>query len=71
MPTTSAVIAIPVTPKASGNSNLIQIETDPNKAQAVAIMSANYTDKPATRRRTRQREVYVESEQLVQIETHH
>ncbi len=71
MPTVSAVIATPVTPKASSNPNLIQIETDPSKAQAVASMSANYTDKPATRRRTRQREVYVESEPLVQIETHH
>jgi ribonuclease E len=71
MPTASAVIAAPAPIKASSNSNLIQIETDPSKAQAVASMSANYTDKPATRRRTRQREVYVESEPLVQIETHH
>ena len=69
MPTAS--VSAVIAPKVSNNSNLIQIETDPNKAQAVASMSANYTDKPATRRRTRQREVYVESEPLVQIETHH
>lgn len=72
MPTASInAAAAPAPIKASSNSNLIQIETDPSKAQAVASMSANYTDKPATRRRTRQREVYVESEPLVQIETHH
>jgi ribonuclease E len=70
MPTAS-VIAISAPIKAGGNPNLIQIETDPSKAQAVAGMSANYTDKPASRRRTRQREVYVESEPLVQIETRH
>jgi hypothetical protein len=54
---------------ASSGENLVQIETDQGKLQAVANIPAGYADKPATRRRTRQHEVYVENEPLVQIET--
>ncbi|MDH4235522.1 MAG: hypothetical protein OEV15_10370, partial [Gallionella sp.] len=54
---------------ASSDSGLVQIETDPGKLQAIANIPAGYADKQATRRRTRQREVYVENEPLVQIET--
>jgi len=53
----------------SSGENLVQIETDQDKLQAVANIPAGYADKPATRRRTRQHEVYVENEPLVQIET--
>ncbi|HEU0219967.1 MAG TPA: Rne/Rng family ribonuclease [Gallionella sp.] len=54
---------------ASGGEGLIQIETDPGKLQAIANIPVGYTDEPVTRRRTRQREVYVENEPLVQVET--
>ncbi len=55
-------------PGATGEG-LVQIETDPGKLQAIANIPAGYTDEPVTRRRTRQREVYVENEPLVQVET--
>jgi len=57
-------------PSTSGNG-LIQIETDPVKLSTAAeYISSSHTPHPsAPRRRTRQREVYVESEPLVQIET--
>jgi hypothetical protein len=48
---------------------LVQIETDPGKLQAIANIPAGYTAEPATRRRVRKHEVYVENEPLVQIET--
>jgi ribonuclease E len=78
MPTTTATqpavaaavaneIAAPIA--ASGGEGLIQIETDPGKLQAIANIPAGYTNEPVTRRRTRQREVYVENEPLVQVET--
>ena len=54
---------------ASSGENLVQIETDQGKLQAVANIPAGYADKPATRRRTRQHEVYVENEPLEQVET--
>ncbi len=71
-PSLPAVVAPkPVTTIASSGPSLIQIETDPGKLQAIANIPAAYTDQPvAPRRRTRQREVYVENEPLVQIETH-
>ena len=53
----------------SGSLNLIQIETDPSKTQAVA--SIGNAEKSTPRRRVRKHEVYVESEPLVQIETRH
>jgi ribonuclease E len=60
-------IAAPVA--ASRGEGLVQIETDPGKLQAIANIPAGYTNEPVTRRRTRQHEVYVENEPLVQIET--
>jgi ribonuclease E len=56
---------------APGNNaeGLIQIETNPEKTGILATVPANDTAQLATRRRTRQREVYVENEPLVQIET--
>ncbi len=55
------------------NSGLVQIETVPSKLAAVADVSTETAQQPATRRRPRQREVYsMESgAPLVQIETHH
>ena len=50
---------------------LVQIETDPGKLQAIAEIPAGYANQSASRRRTRKREVYVESEPLVQVETQH
>ncbi|MGC2166910.1 MAG: Rne/Rng family ribonuclease [Gallionella sp.] len=52
--------------------NLIQIETDPVKLGTVANLqpSGDSATFPKSRRRTRQREVYVENEPLIQIETH-
>ena len=50
--------------------DLIQIETDPVKLGTVE-KSATPPEKHTPRRRERQREVYVESEPLVQIETEH
>ena len=46
---------------------LEQVETSPDKA----IPTANVPTSNNSRRRTRQREVYVENESLVQVETHH
>ena len=54
---------------ASSGEGLVQIETDPGKLQPIANIPAGYADKPATRRRTRQHEVYVENEPLMQVET--
>ena len=56
---------------ASSGEGLFQIETDPGKPRVIASIPAGYTDEPATRRRTRQREVYVENEPLMQVETQH
>ena len=74
----SAPVAVPVQPSAPVQAtlalaeadSLVQIETDPVKIVAVNDISS--TPAPQViRRRTRPREVYVESEPLVQIETQH
>ena len=49
-------------------SELLQIETAPGK---VAVEVPAERPQPVNRRRTRQLEVYVENEPLVQIETQH
>ena len=70
----AAAVKVSAAPVAAiSGSSLIQIETDPVKLSTVAALTpAVYTDQPAApRRRTRQREVYVENEPLVQIETQH
>jgi ribonuclease E len=67
--TSPVAAATPVAPVMQVNGErLIQIETDPSKFSLVAHVP-NSEPQPATRRRQRQREVYVESEPLVQIET--
>ena len=67
----AAVVAREITAPiaTSSGAGLVQIETDQGKLQAVANIPAGYADKPATRRRTRQHEVYVENEPLEQVET--
>ena len=55
------------TPVAASGEDLIQIETDPGKFSAAANIPV--AEQPAPRRRQRPREVYVENEPLVQIET--
>ncbi|MFZ5524531.1 MAG: Rne/Rng family ribonuclease [Pseudomonadota bacterium] len=70
----AVVVVSPAPVAAISGSGLIQIETDPVKLSTLAALTpAVYTDQPAggSRRRTRQREVYVENEPLVQIETQH
>jgi ribonuclease E len=62
-------VAAPVA-TAPGSDGLVQIETDPNKFSAITE-AAPAGNQPVNRRRTRQREVYVENEPLVQIETQH
>ncbi|MBI1888243.1 MAG: Rne/Rng family ribonuclease [Nitrosomonadales bacterium] len=66
----AAVVAQPVAPvvSAATGEGLIQIETDPAKFSAVAQAPVS-SQAPAPRRRQRPREVYVENEPLVQIET--
>ncbi|MGB9093518.1 MAG: ribonuclease E/G, partial [Gallionella sp.] len=62
------------TPAPAAASGLIQIETDPIKLETMpefAGASAGASERHAPRRRPRQREVYVENEPLVQIETQH
>jgi len=70
-PSPAAATLSPAPVAATSGSSLIQIETDPVKLSTVAALAQSaYTDQPAApRRRTRQREVYVENEPLVQIET--
>ncbi len=55
---------------ATSETNLVQIETDTSKFTAVAD-TAPVREQPVSRRRQRQREVYLENEPLVQIETQH
>jgi ribonuclease E len=50
-------------------ATLVQIETDPVKT--VSAPSVPHNQAGSSRRRARQREVYVENEPLVQIETQH
>jgi hypothetical protein len=52
-------------------ANLTQIETDPNKAAKIAYHAPMHGQQHAPRRRERKREVYLENEPLVQIETQH
>ncbi|MGA8862649.1 MAG: Rne/Rng family ribonuclease [Gallionella sp.] len=67
-----AKTAAPATSKTPGSGpSLIQIETDPIKLQTVPEFPAAPVEKHTPRRRARQREVYVENEPLVQIETQH
>jgi len=65
-----AAVSQPVAPvvSAATGEGLIQIETDPAKFGAVAQAPVS-SQAPAPRRRQRPREVYVENEPLVQIET--
>jgi ribonuclease E len=65
----TAQVAAPVATAKAG-SDLIQIETDLSKVANVTQMATS-TEGHAPRRRQRQREVYVENEPLVQIETQH
>ena len=66
----AAVVAQPVAPvvSAATGEGLIQIETDPAKFGAVAQAPVS-SQAPAPRRRQRPREVYVENEPRVKIET--
>jgi ribonuclease E len=61
---------VAVAAPAAAAQGLVQIETDPNKFSAVTE-AAPAGNQPVNRRRQRQREVYVENEPLVQIETQH
>ena len=65
----SALIA-PIS-AAAPESNLVQIETDPVKVSAVVILASQPVQTPVPRRRSRKREVYVESGPLEQVETLH
>jgi ribonuclease E len=69
-PTAPVVVAAAPAAKTMA-SNLVQIETDPIKLSTVAQFTATPAQRHAPRRRERQREVYVENEPLVQIETQH
>jgi hypothetical protein len=69
-PVTEPVAPAPAAAAAKAGSGLIQIETDLSKAASVAQAAPN-SEGHAPRRRSRQREVYVENEPLVQIETQH
>jgi ribonuclease E len=70
LPAVEKPVAAPVAIKTPGNgSSLVQIETDPIKLDTVVQAAASPAERHAPRRRTRQREVYVENEPLVQIET--
>ncbi|NNM80907.1 MAG: Rne/Rng family ribonuclease [Gallionella sp.] len=52
-------------------NGLTQIETDPHKAAKIAYTTPTHPQSHAPRRRERKREVYVENEPLVQVETQH
>jgi ribonuclease E len=69
--TSSAEVAAPAPAAKTPASSLIQIETDPVKLNTVAQFTATTERHIPRRRRERQREVYVENEPLVQIETQH
>ncbi|MDD2915654.1 MAG: Rne/Rng family ribonuclease [Gallionella sp.] len=56
-------------PLASGGEGLVQIETDPGKFSTVVNVPTEQAAQPTTRRRVRQKEVYVENEPLQQVET--
>ncbi|MDD5300202.1 MAG: Rne/Rng family ribonuclease [Gallionella sp.] len=65
----AAAVVNKAPPASSSGEGLVQIETDPGKFNTLANIPADNAAQPATRRRARQREVYVENEPLVQIET--
>ncbi len=69
-PSLPAVVAPAPVAKTSGGG-LVQIETDQVKLGTVAQVANAPAERNAPRRRERQREVYVENEPLVQIETQH
>src|SRR5450759_586215 len=69
-PNLPAVVTPAPVAKTSGDGHgLLQIETDPVKLSTVAQVTATPAEKHTARRRERQREVFVENEPLVQIET--
>ncbi len=71
-PSLPAVVTPAHVAKTSGSGHgLVQIETDPVKLSTVAQVTATPAERHTPRRRERQREVYVENEPLVQIETQH
>ena len=71
-PSLPAVVTPAPVAKTSGSGHgLVQIETDPVKLSTVAQVTATPAERHTPRRRERQREVYVENEPLVQIETQH
>jgi ribonuclease E len=71
-PSLPAVVTPAPVAKTSGNGyGLVQIETDPVKLSTVAQFTSTTAERRTPRRRERQREVYVENEPLVQIETQH
>ncbi|MGA7749541.1 MAG: Rne/Rng family ribonuclease [Gallionella sp.] len=63
--------AVPSTIAKTSGNGLIQIETDPIKLSTVTQAAAIPAARQTSRRRERQREVFVENEPLVQIETQH
>ncbi|MEO8342847.1 MAG: ribonuclease E/G, partial [Gallionella sp.] len=69
VPGIPAVAAPPVAKTAA--NGLVQIETDPVKLSIVPQVGSASGERHTPRRRERQREVYVENEPLVQIETQH
>ncbi len=70
-PSLPAVVTPAPVAKTSGSGHgLVQIETDPVKLGTVAQVTTP-AERHTPRRRERQREVYVENEPLVQIETQH
>ena len=64
-----ALAPVSATAITSDGPSLTQIETDPVKVTTDTQIASNHADKRAPRRRERQREVFVENEPLVQIET--
>ena len=64
-------IAMPNNVAAPAANSLTQIETDPHKVAKIAYSTPTHPQSHAPRRRERKREVYVENEPLVQIETQH
>ena len=69
-PAVTVPIAASVATPTTANG-LTQIETDPSKAAKIAYSTPTHVQSHAPRRRERKREVYLENEPLVQIETQH
>jgi hypothetical protein len=70
-PVLNVGVSTPVMAQFSSGSSLIQVETNPDKLLVIASSIPNHDERPVARRRPRPREIYVESEPLVQIETRH